>query len=158
LTDDQLKMRRLILAAILLAGCSDKPTPVMVPVTPRPVVEILPGAAAVLRTVAADSKLADPWWVRLSVSWHSDPFIHVDLDRKPPGPDDYTTEANGLKVVFARELLTYLRGCRVEAVRREQGIAFDVTFPNQDARESEAAARWLREETARHKSEGAKAK
>jgi hypothetical protein len=143
-------MGRLVIAAVLLAGCSDRPTPVIVPVTPRPVVEVSPAAAKLLRRLAVESKLADPWWVRLSVSWHPDPFILVDLDRKTPGPDDYATEADGLKFVFARDLLTYLRGCRIEAIGTEKEVGFDVSFPNQDAQEREAAGRWLREEAAKH--------
>jgi Fe-S cluster assembly iron-binding protein IscA len=98
--------------------------------------------------------VADPWWVRLSVSWRPDPFIEVHLDRKPPGPDDYAVEADGLNVVMARELLTYLRGSRVEFVETPDGAGFDVTFPNQDPAEREAAGKWLRDQTARHKAAG----
>ena len=147
-------MRRLFATAILvLAGCSPPPTPVVVPVTPKPVVEISPRAEQVLRQIAVDQKVAEPWWVRLSVTWHPDPFIEVHLDRKPPDPNDYETEANGLKVVTARALLTYLRGSRVEFVEAPEGAWFDVSFPNQDADEREAAGRWLKEQTAKHKAE-----
>jgi Fe-S cluster assembly iron-binding protein IscA len=145
-------MRRLFAIAVLvLAGCSPPPAPVAVPVTPKPVVEISPRAEKVLRQIAVDQKVAEPWWVRLSVTWHPDPFIEVHLDRKPPGPDDYETAASGLKVVLARNLLTYLRGSRVEFVETQEGAGFDVTFPNQDVDEREAAGKWLREETAKHK-------
>jgi Fe-S cluster assembly iron-binding protein IscA len=147
-------MRRLVpIAALLLAGCSDPSPPVAVPVTPKPVVEFSPRAERLLRQIAVEQKVADPWWVRISVSWRPDPFIEVHLDRKPPGPDDYETEASGLKVVMARELLTYLRGSRVEFVETAGQAGFDVTFPNQDAGEREAASRWLREQTAKHKAE-----
>ena len=146
---------RLFLAALplFLAGCSPPPPPTAVPVTPKPVVEFSPRAERLLRQIAAEQKVADPWWVRLSVTWHPDPFIEVHLDRKPPGPDDYETEASGLKVVMARELLTYLRGSRVDFVETPDQTGFDVTFPNQDADEREAAGKWLREETARHRAE-----
>jgi Fe-S cluster assembly iron-binding protein IscA len=145
-------MRRLFAIAVLvLAGCSPPPAPVAVPVTPKPVVEISPRAEKVLRQIAVDQKVAEPWWVRLSVTWHPDPFIEVHLDRKPLGPDDYETAASGLKVVLARSLLTYLRGSRVEFVETPEGAGFDVTFPNQDVDEQEAAGKWLREETAKHK-------
>jgi Fe-S cluster assembly iron-binding protein IscA len=144
-------MRLLAVVGVFLAGCSDKPAPVIVPVTPRPVVEVSPEAAKLLRNIAIQSKLADPWWVRLSVSWHPDPFIHVDLDRKLPGPDDYTTEATSLKVVFARELMAYLRGSRIEVIQTADGVGFDVSFPNQNAGEREAAGKWLREEGRKHK-------
>jgi Fe-S cluster assembly iron-binding protein IscA len=53
--------------------------------------------------------------------------------------------------VLARDLLTYLRGSRVEFVETPEGGGFDVTFPNQDAGEREAAGQWLREQTAKHK-------
>jgi Fe-S cluster assembly iron-binding protein IscA len=141
----------LLIVPALLAGCSPPSAPVAVPATPKPVVEISPRAERVLRQIAVDQKLAEPWWVRLSVAWHPDPYIEVHLDRKPPGPDDYETEASGLKVVLPRELLTYLRGSRVEFVESPEGAWFDVTFPNQDADEREAAGKWLREETAKHK-------
>jgi len=146
---------RPLTAVLLLAGCSPPPAPVAVPVSPKPVVEISPRAERLLRQIAVQQKVAEPWWVRLSVTWHPDPFIEVHLDRKPPGPDDFETEASGLKVVMARDLLTYLRGSRVEFVETPEGAGFDVTFPNQDAGEQEAAGRWLREETAKHKAEGA---
>src|SRR5438270_6376638 len=107
-------MRPLLLILLaLLAGCSARPTPAAVPVPPTPVVEIEPRAGSLLRQIAAQQKLAEPWWVRLSVRWDPAAQIAVDLDRTPPGPGDVTAEANGLKVVFARELLTYLRGCRI---------------------------------------------
>jgi Fe-S cluster assembly iron-binding protein IscA len=144
-------MHRIVIALTLLSGCSDRPVPVAVPVTRKPVVEISPRAEKVLRQIAVDQKLADPWWVRLSVTWRPEPFIEVHLDRKPPGPDDYTTAANGLKVVLARELMTYLRGSRVDFVEAKEEGTFDVTFPNQDADEREAASKWLREQTTRHK-------
>jgi Fe-S cluster assembly iron-binding protein IscA len=138
---------------VLLAGCSPPPAPVAVPVTPKPVVEISPRAEQILRQIAVDQKVAEPWWVRLSVTWHPDPYIEVHLDRKPPGPDDYETKASGLKVVMARDLLTYLRGSRVEFVETPEGAWFDVTLPNQDASEREAAGKWLKEQTAKHKGE-----
>jgi Fe-S cluster assembly iron-binding protein IscA len=145
-------MRRLFAIAVLvLAGCSPPPSPVVVSVTPKPVIEISPRAEKVLRQIAVDQKVAEPWWVRLSVTWHPDPFIEVHLDRKPPGPDDYETAASGLKVVMARNLLTYLRGSRIEFVETPEGAGFDVTFPNQDVDEREAAGKWLKEETAKHK-------
>jgi Fe-S cluster assembly iron-binding protein IscA len=148
-------MRRLFAMAVLaLAGCSPPPAPVAVPVTPKPVVEISPRAEKVLRQIAVDQKVAEPWWVRLSVTWHPDPFIEVHLDRKPPGPDDFETAASGLKVVLARNLLTYLRGSRVEFVETPERAGFDVTFPNQDVDEREAAGKWLKEETAKHKGAG----
>jgi Fe-S cluster assembly iron-binding protein IscA len=142
---------RLTVALALLAGCSEKPPPAPVPVTPKPVVDVSPRAERFLRQIAIDQKVADPWWVRLSVSWRPDPFIEVHLDRTPPGPDDITVEAGVLKVVMARDLLTYLRGSRVEFVETPEGGGFDVTFPNQDAAEREAAGRWLRDQTAKHK-------
>ena len=66
---------------------------------------------------------------------------------QPPGADDYAVEANGLNVVMARELLTYLRGSRVEFVETPDGARFDVTFPNQDPAERDAAGKWLRDQT-----------
>lgn len=144
---------RSTMLVLFLAGCSPPPAPVAVPVTPKPVVEIAPRAEQLLRQIAVDQKVAEPWWVRLSVTWHPDPFIEVHLDRKPPGPGDYETEARGLKVVMARDLLTYLRGSRVEFVETPEGGGFDVTFPNQDAGEREAAGQWLREQKAKHRAE-----
>jgi Fe-S cluster assembly iron-binding protein IscA len=105
-----------------------------------------------LRQIAAEQKLPDPWWVRLGVRWDPDPIIELHIDRKPPGSDDFTTEAGGLNVVLARDLLTYLRGSRVEFVEeKEDAVGFDVTFPNQDADERAAASKWLREEKAKRK-------
>ena len=147
----RLRFRHMTVALALLAGCSDKPPPAPLAVTPRQVVEVSPRAERLLRQIAAEQKVADPWWVRLSVSWRPDPFIEVHLDRKPPGPDDFAVEAGGLNVVMARELLTYLRGSRVEFVETPEGGGFDVTFPNQDAAEREAAGKWLRDQTAKHK-------
>src|SRR5262245_19726163 len=119
-------MRRLLIIAGvgLLAGCSDQSPPVAVPATPRLVVEISPRAEQVLRQIAAEQNVADPWWVRLSLTWRPDPVIEVHLDRTLPGPDDYTFDANGLRVVVARELLTYLRGSRVEFVESADGAGF----------------------------------
>jgi Fe-S cluster assembly iron-binding protein IscA len=146
----RLALPPIVLAA--LAGCSDPPPPPAVSVAPKPAVEVSPAAERVLRQIAAEQKLADPWYVRLSVSWRAEPQIEVHLDRTPAGPDDVVTEApGGLKCVLARELLPYLRGCRVELVEVPEGAGFDVTFPNQDAREREVAARWLREEGAKRK-------
>ena len=138
-------------ALILLAGCSQPPPPQVVPVTPKPVIELSPRAERMLRQIAADQKLPEPWWVRLGLKWTPDPVIEIHIDRKPPGPDDFTTEAGGLNVAFPRELLPYLRGSRVEFVQVENKAGFDVTFPNQDAAEREAASKWLREEKAKRK-------
>ena len=87
-----------LLAAIVVAavaGCSSEPPPRAVPVPPKPVVEVSPAAEQVLRQIAAEQKLAEPWYVRLSVAWRAEPQIEVHLDRTPPGPDDFVTEANG---------------------------------------------------------------
>lgn len=135
----------------LIPGCSQPPPPQAVPVTPKPVVEVSPRAERLFRQIAAEQKLAEPWWVRLSLRWTPDPFIEVHLDRRPPGVGDYATDAGTLKVVMARELLTYLRGSRIEFVEEENATGFDVTFPNQDADERAAASKWLREETAKRK-------
>jgi Fe-S cluster assembly iron-binding protein IscA len=141
----------ILLAA--LAGCSPSPPPpAPAPVAPKPVAEVSPAAERVLRQLAADQKLAEPWYVRVALVWRGEPQIEVQLDRTPPGPDDVVTEAgNGLRCVIAREHLTYLRGCRVELVETRQGAGFDVTFPNRDAQDREAAKKWLREEEARRK-------
>lgn len=136
----------------LVAGCSPDPPPPAVPVAPKPAVEVSPAAERVLRQIAAEQKLADPWYIRLSVSWQAEPQIEVHLDRTPTGPDDFVTETNtGLRCVMARELLPFLHGCRVELVEVPAGAGFDVRFPNRDAREREAAAKWLREEAAKRK-------
>ena len=113
-----------------------------------------PAAERVLRQIAAEQKLAEPWYVRVTIAWRAEPQIEVQLDRTPAGPDDFVTEAGtGLRCVMAREHLTYLRGCRIELVEVPQGAGFDVTFPNRDARDREAAEKWLREEEARRKGE-----
>ena len=143
---------RLLLPALLLAGCSQPPPPQAIPVAPKPVVELSPRAERMLRQIAAEQKVPEPWWVRLSVKWTPDPVIEIHIDRKAPGPDDYTTEASGLTVVLARDLLTYLRGSRVEFVdENENAVGFDVTFPNQSPDERAAASQWLREQKAKRK-------
>jgi Fe-S cluster assembly iron-binding protein IscA len=142
----------LAIVVVTLGGCSSEPPPTAVSVAPKPVVEVSPAAERVLRQIAAEQKLAEPWYVRLSVVWPAEPQIEVHLDRTPPGADDFVTEANtGLRCVIAREFLTYLRGCRVELVEVANGAGFDVTFPNRDARDREAADKWLREETLKRK-------
>jgi Fe-S cluster assembly iron-binding protein IscA len=142
----------LLVLLLLVVGCSPDPPPAAAPAATKPIVEVTPAAERVLREIAAEQKLADPWYVRLSVTWQTEPQIEVHLDRTPPGPDDFVTEAaDGLQCVMARDLLPYLRGSRVELVEVKEGAGFDVTFPNQDAREREAASKWLREEAAKRK-------
>jgi Fe-S cluster assembly iron-binding protein IscA len=144
-------MRRFFPALVLLAGCTQPPPPQAVPVTSKPVIELSPNAESMLRQIAADQKVAEPWWVRLGLRWTPDPVIELHIDRQPPGPDDFTTEASGMNVVLPRELLTYLRGSRIELVMTKTAAGFDVTFPNQSPEEREASSQWLREQKAKRK-------
>ncbi|HEX3149959.1 MAG TPA: hypothetical protein VHR66_17915 [Gemmataceae bacterium] len=144
-------MRCLLLIPLLLTGCADKPTPVAHSVPAKPAVEIAPMAERVLRQIAAEQKLAEPWYVRLSIAWQAEPTIEVHLDRTPPGTDDFTCQAGELNCVMSRDLLPYLRGCRIEMVEVKGGSGFDVRFPNQDAQEREAARKWLSDQQAKRK-------
>src|SRR4051812_45509101 len=75
----------LLILPLALAGCSDKPTPVAFPVAPKSPVEVSPMAERVLRQIAAEQKLEEPWYVRLSIAWKVEPEIEVHLDHSPPG-------------------------------------------------------------------------
>src|SRR3954468_7210458 len=97
----------LLLAA--LAGCSPKPaaSPATVPAPPRPVVEVTPVARQLLTQVAADQKFGPDWWVRLSVVWRPAARIEVTVEKDPPGPADEVHEADGVRVVTARDQAAY---------------------------------------------------
>jgi Fe-S cluster assembly iron-binding protein IscA len=151
---DRQRCVKFALVLLMLTACSDKPTPVAFSVPPKPVVEVSPMAERVLRQIAAEQKIEEPWFVRLSIVWKAEPEIEVTLDHTVPKPDDFTCSAGGLQVVLARELLPYLRGSRIEMVNVQGGSGFDVTFPNRDAQDREAAGKWLREQQALRKSKG----
>jgi Fe-S cluster assembly iron-binding protein IscA len=134
-----------------LVGCSPKPpatpaaTPAAAPAVSRPFVEVTPVARALLGKVAADQKFGADWWVRLNVVWKPDAQIVVTVEKDPPGPADEVHEANGVRVVMPGDQAVYLKGARIDLVEDEGGWAFDVTFPHRDARDREAANKWLRE-------------
>jgi hypothetical protein len=108
----------------------------------------------VLRQIAVDQKLGPDWWVRMEVVWKPDAQIEVNLERKPPGPGDFSVEADGLRCVIRSDQKVYLKGARVELAWAKDGAGFDVSFPNRDANDRQAAAAWLKGENDRRKSTG----
>jgi Fe-S cluster assembly iron-binding protein IscA len=140
-----------LVAALLLAGCSQKPaaTPNADPGRPPPFVEITPVAKDVLVRVAAEQNLGPDWWVRLNVVWKPDPRIEVTMEKKPPGPADVVHEANGLRVVMAADQTAYLKGSLIDLVQEADRVGFDVTFPYRTDRDRELANHWLVEQADR---------
>jgi Fe-S cluster assembly iron-binding protein IscA len=105
-----------------------------------------------LRQIAVDQKLGTQWWVRLDVVWKPDAQIEVNLDRKPPGPNDFVVEADGFRCVMSEEQKVYLKGSRVELFWTNEGAGFNVSFPNRDTNDKVAAAEWIKGENAKRKS------
>jgi Fe-S cluster assembly iron-binding protein IscA len=89
--------------------------------------------------------------VRLEVVWKPDAQIEVSVVRNSQSGADHHVEADGLRVVMADSQKTYLKGARIALIELPVGIAFDVTFPNRDARDRELASQWLRSEQANRK-------
>jgi Fe-S cluster assembly iron-binding protein IscA len=149
-------MNRLIpFAFVLLAGCSSKPTAEFAqapsPARGRAFAEIEPASARILAKLAEAQGFGPGWCVRLEVVWSPEAEIHVDLDRKPPGPDDFSVESEGLTVVMSNVQKEYLKGARVTYFEVQQGAGFDVTFPNRTDRDRELANEWLKAETSKRK-------
>jgi Fe-S cluster assembly iron-binding protein IscA len=146
---------RLLPAALLaaLAGCSPKPAAIPAtapaPTPARPVVEVTSAARELLTKVAADQKFGPDWSVRLTVVWKPDAQIEVTVEKDPSGPADEVHEADGVRVVMARDQAAYLKGALIDLVEVPNGWAFDVTFPHRDAGDREAASQWLRERSAK---------
>jgi Fe-S cluster assembly iron-binding protein IscA len=138
----------LIACLALVAGCGPKATThvIQVPPTTRPFVEVEPKARELLAGIATEKKLGDEWCVKLEVVWKPDAQIEVNLERKA-GAKDFVVEADGLRFAMAADQKVYLKGAYISVSEVKGGVAFDVTFPNRDARDRQLAAEWLKQAT-----------
>lgn len=97
----------------------------------KPKFEVTPEAAQkIVQFLEDEKKSPAEWGLRLGVKGGGCSGFSYDMRMDSPKEDDYIFEQDGARVFVDPKSINYLKGSRLEYLKRLQGAGFTVVNPN----------------------------